>query len=86
LLAHEYDVAVLDLRMPRKDGLEVIRDYRAQRPGSMLSFLILTASVTEAVKQTCEEVGVWCLEKPLAVADLAEAIDKLTPAPRNAAL
>ncbi|MDB5893003.1 MAG: two component transcriptional regulator, winged helix family, partial [Rhodoferax sp.] len=36
-----YDAAILDLGLPQKDGLSVLRDWRAE--GRMLPVLILTA-------------------------------------------
>ncbi len=40
-LAAQYDVAVLDLGLPRRDGMEVLRHWRAR--GARLPVLLLTA-------------------------------------------
>jgi DNA-binding NarL/FixJ family response regulator len=42
---HEPDVLVLDLRMPRKDGLTVLREMRKKRPE--LRTIVLTAALNE---------------------------------------
>jgi DNA-binding NarL/FixJ family response regulator len=42
---HAPDVTLIDLRMPRKDGVEVIRTLRAEVPGSR--FLVLTTYDSE---------------------------------------
>lgn len=41
LLDHAYDICVLDLGLPRRDGLSVLRELRAR--GSKLPVLVLTA-------------------------------------------
>lgn len=48
LLDHNYDACVLDLGLPKKDGLSVLKELRAG--GSMLPVLILTARDTQADK------------------------------------
>lgn len=48
LLDHEYDACVLDLGLPRADGLTVLRELRAR--GSALPVLVLTARDTSADK------------------------------------
>jgi DNA-binding response OmpR family regulator len=48
LLDHEYDACVLDLGLPKKDGLAVLRDLRAR--GNLLPVLVLTARDTAADK------------------------------------
>jgi DNA-binding response OmpR family regulator len=48
LLDHDYDACVLDLGLPKKDGLAVLRDLRAR--GSQLPVLVLTARDTAADK------------------------------------
>jgi DNA-binding response OmpR family regulator len=48
LLDHEYDACVLDLGLPRGDGLTVLRELRAR--GSALPVLVLTARDTSADK------------------------------------
>ncbi len=48
LLDHDYDACVLDLGLPKKDGLAVLRDLRAR--GNLLPVLVLTARDTAADK------------------------------------
>ena len=48
LLDHAYDACVLDLGLPRRDGLSVLKDLRGS--GNMLPVLILTARDTSADK------------------------------------
>ncbi|HRD92641.1 MAG TPA: response regulator transcription factor [Accumulibacter sp.] len=48
LLDHDYHACILDLGLPRRDGLSVLRDLR--RNGKQLPVLILTARDTSADK------------------------------------
>ncbi len=48
LADHDYDACVLDLGLPKKDGLAVLKELRAR--GSTLPVLILTARDTHADK------------------------------------
>jgi DNA-binding response OmpR family regulator len=48
LSTHDYDACVLDLGLPKKDGLAVLKDLRSQ--GNSLPVLILTARDTHADK------------------------------------
>jgi len=48
LSSHDYDACVLDLGLPKKDGLAVLKDLRSK--GNSLPVLILTARDTHADK------------------------------------
>jgi signal transduction histidine kinase/CheY-like chemotaxis protein len=52
-LAVSYDVALVDLRMPKLDGIEFTKGYRAAAPESHLRIAALTADAAEDVKQAC---------------------------------
>ena len=69
----DFGVVVLDLRLPGKDGLEVLREARAKRP--QLKGIIITAypSVQTAV-QAIKEGAVDYLPKPLELNDLEKLI------------
>ena len=51
------DVALLDLRMPGLDGLEVIERVRAVSPPVPTKLLLLSAYVDDAVIARAEQVG-----------------------------
>jgi DNA-binding response OmpR family regulator len=55
LLDHAYDVCVLDLGLPRRDGLAVLKELRAR--GDPLPVLILTARDTSADKVVGLDAG-----------------------------
>lgn len=74
---HEYDVVLLDIRMPRVSGLDVLKYIRAQKLHSRV--LMLTAVddlsvVLEAVKIGANDY----LTKPYEVNTLLSSIHRLT--------
>ena len=54
-LATEYDLLILDVMLPRRDGLEVVRELRKQ--GRRMPILVLTARATLPDKVTGLDVG-----------------------------
>jgi DNA-binding NtrC family response regulator len=72
----EYGVMVLDLKLPRKDGLEVLQEAKAQRP--QLKGIIITAypSVETAVK-AMKLGAVDYLVKPFAPDTLEKMIQEI---------
>lgn len=51
------DVALLDVRMPGLDGLEVCRRVRALEPASTTRIMLLSAYMDESVVERAREVG-----------------------------
>jgi CheY-like chemotaxis protein len=80
LLDHPYDACVLDLGLPRRDGLSVLSDLRGR--GSRLPVLILTARDTSADKVAGLDAGADdYLTKPF---DLPELLARLRAIIRRA--
>jgi DNA-binding response OmpR family regulator len=76
------DVAVLDVSMPRMDGLETARRLREHPATSGVRIMLLTARVTEADRERGRSVGVDAqLDKPFSPAVLAERVRALCEAP-----
>jgi response regulator NasT len=66
------DVAVLDVKMPRLDGIEAARRIRAERP---LPIVLLTAFDDRAVVGRAIDAGIFAyLGKPFRAGDLVPAI------------
>lgn len=81
LLDHEYDACVLDLGLPRRDGLSVLQELRGR--GSLLPVLILTARDASADKVAGLDAGADdYLTKPF---DLQELLARLRALVRRAA-
>ena len=73
LVGHDYDACVLDLGLPRKGGLEVLRELRGR--SSALPVLVLTARDTTADKVEGLDAGADdYLTKPF---DFAELLARL---------
>lgn len=80
LLDHPYDACVLDLGLPKRDGLSVLNDLRSR--GSRLPVLILTARDTSADKISGLDAGADdYLTKPF---DLPELLARLRAIVRRA--
>jgi signal transduction histidine kinase/CheY-like chemotaxis protein/HPt (histidine-containing phosphotransfer) domain-containing protein len=61
-----YDVAVLDMMMPGKDGLELARELRAHPAGSDLPLVLLTSLVQRGHAEQARQAGVTAyLPKPV---------------------
>jgi DNA-binding NtrC family response regulator len=71
---HDFGVVLLDLRLPGKNGIEVLREAKTQKPE--LKIIIITAypSLKTAV-QAMKEGAVDYLPKPLDLDDLQKLID-----------
>ena len=82
LAAYDYDVAVLDWRMPQRTGLEVVEE--ARRSGDQTPILMLTARDTSRDRVTGLDVGADdYLVKPF---DFAELIARLRALQRRPAV
>jgi two-component system, OmpR family, response regulator MtrA len=71
-------VAVLDVSMPRVDGLEAARRLRERPETSAIPIMLLTARVTDADRERGREAGADAqLDKPFSPAVLAERVRAL---------
>ena len=71
-------VAVLDVSMPRMDGLETARRLRERAETRAVPIMLLTARVTEADRERGRAAGVDDqLDKPFSPAVLAERVRAL---------
>ena len=87
-------VVLLDLKLPRIDGLEVLRRLRADPRTKVLPVVILTASKEDEDRARSYELGANAyVRKPVAFGEFAEAVKTLglfwcvmnegPPAPRS---
>ncbi len=66
LSQNRFDLAILDLNMPRLSGIEVIRKYRSNsNVDPSLPFIVLTADATDTTYKTLATAGVYVLTKPI---------------------
>jgi len=61
----KYDIILLDLRMPKKNGYEVI-NYIKNNIKNKPKIVVTTASVLQNERQKCKELGVsYFIDKPI---------------------
>ena len=72
LLAHEIDVAILDVNMPETDGIDVCKLYQATVSRESRAVIVaLTADISEETRNRCLAAGMFeVLHKPLALEEL----------------
>jgi two-component system sensor histidine kinase BarA len=75
----EFDVVLMDMRMPQVDGLEATRRWRAQEaPGRHTPIIALTANATVEDRERCLAAGMDdFLSKPVEQAQLLELLVRL---------
>jgi len=78
-----FDLVLLDIQLPKKDGLEVCRSLRAR--GLRMPIVALSASVLpEEIARTKAAGFDLFLPKPISPRDLREAVRRLGPTSRAA--
>lgn len=79
----EYDVIVLDLMLPKKDGLAICRDLRAAGVHTPILMLTARGQLEERVEGLNSGADDY-LVKPFSFAELLARVRALTRRPRNA--
>jgi two-component system, sensor histidine kinase RpfC len=75
-LSGRYGIAIIDLRMPKLDGIGFARRYREQAPERWIPIVALTANASADVKQTCLASGMDAfLSKPVRPDELRRALE-----------
>ena len=73
-----FDLVICDLKMPRLNGLDVLRLLRQKRPELAQHFLLMTGHLIQnRHKESVELAGIPVLSKPFTLARLAEALEAL---------
>jgi CheY-like chemotaxis protein len=72
-----YDVILLDVQMPSKDGLEVAQAIRQRFPADRQPYLVaITANVMEGAREECLSAGMDnYISKPVQAAELMQVIE-----------
>jgi signal transduction histidine kinase/CheY-like chemotaxis protein/HPt (histidine-containing phosphotransfer) domain-containing protein len=73
-----YDLAVLDMHMPRMDGLQLAREIRARPRLAGTRLMMLTSTYASADQQARLDAGIRrCVTKPIRRADLLRVVDSV---------
>ncbi|MCF8056159.1 MAG: response regulator [Desulfocapsa sp.] len=72
---HNFDVAVVDLAMPGIDGIETLKQIKAERPDIEVIMLTGRATVKSGI-EAMKHGALDFLEKPVVINDLLEKIWK----------
>jgi len=71
----DYDLVLMDLHMPRLDGLAATREARLRRPGDRPRIVAVTASATDDSRRACLSAGMDdFITKPVEVTDLHRVV------------
>lgn len=68
LCDHEYDLILLDARMPIRSGLEVAEELRGRCPGATIA--LMSAAMDGDLAERAKALGLHCLKKPIGRAEL----------------
>jgi CheY-like chemotaxis protein len=78
----EFDLVVCDLKMPGRDGIEVLEVLRRERPELAKRFLLMTGNLADAEMKGMQQLdGIAVVRKPFTLARLAEAIANIAGDP-----
>lgn len=78
LLGGGFRAAVIDMRMPQMNGVELVRRYRMRRPRSRLPIVILTVNSGVAAQNECADAGADAfLTKPVRTQQLLDTVQRL---------
>lgn len=73
------DVILLDLNMPRMDGIETLKHLKSNKTTRDFPVIIMTTSASEDDIQVCYGLGAFFyLVKPMRFSDLVKAFDELS--------
>jgi DNA-binding NtrC family response regulator len=75
-----YDVALLDLKLPGMEGLELCRGIRARQPGTVA--IVVTAYAAGETADEARQAGAWeIVPKPVDMPRLLRLVDEATGQP-----
>lgn len=79
--AHKVDAVLTDLNMPKKNGIEFIREYRAHPSSAGVPIVFLTTESDDEMKRQAKEAGAtgWIV-KPFEQQKLLAVVKKMVGA------
>ena len=77
LRSHEYELALVDIFMPRMDGLQMVKTVREETPDIKMPFVAVTASAMRGERERLLESGFdGYISKPI---DVLNFMDQIAP-------
>lgn len=77
LAQNKFDLILLDIMMPRMNGLEVLKEIKTKSPYKDTPIIMLTSEKGDADRQTAMKLGAKnFLTKPFQPPELLEAVEK----------
>lgn len=70
-----YDIILLDIRMPKKNGISVMDEIRSNTENMVI--LVITAWDSDLLAKECEKRQVECIPKPFSMKFLLERISQI---------
>jgi CheY-like chemotaxis protein len=78
------DLILLDLKLPKLDGIDVLRKLRLQPATAHLNVVVLSSSEDPHALATCRNLGTLaCFQKPLTDESLLEMLQLLPQCPKR---
>jgi two-component system, cell cycle response regulator DivK len=79
---HHPSLVLMDIRLPGIDGIEALRQLRAEEATREIPIMAMTASVMTADRQKITDAGFDAFQsKPLKVSDFVAAVERLLEHP-----
>ncbi len=75
----DFDLVICDIKMPQRNGLEILRLLRRSRPNLLRRFLLMTGNLADAQESVAELDGIPILHKPFTLSQLSEAVRPFLP-------
>ena len=74
-LEHSPELIILDLQLPDRDGIDVLRELRGQAGVRHTPIIVVCDGMTEQLRQSVLDAGAHsCFTKPIQVRSLMDAI------------
>ncbi len=76
---NNYDIVFIDLKMPRLNGIDAVKEIKSKKLKGVMIFIAVTASVTEDTIKECFKVGMDAfIAKPIQIQDLTNILQMYT--------
>lgn len=76
VLMEPYDLAIIDVKLPRMNGAEVFRAIRQLRPGIM-GIMMTGFRVEKLINEAMQDGAICTLHKPFPINELLHKIDEI---------